>query len=637
MAGVEDAGVLDTAEMLRRLVNSVEQVPSASCFCKPYKKQFRCLSRQIKLFAPMLDEVWEKRASIPEDALKTLAPLAAAIGFAWELLRFGNEGSKLYMVLERYRIIERLMNVTARLEHALDIVSFNKLGLTHFVTEQVDLVHGQFKRAKCHTVDSDLGLYNDLRSIYNSMPDTDPDIINRVVENLQLLNISEFTQESAALHELVVSNGGAVPEKNLERMSMLLKKLKDYVLTQNYEAENPPCHSIPVSTISIPDDFRCAISLELMKDPVIVSTGQTYERRSIKKWIEDGHDTCPKTRLRLANRSLIPNIVLRSLISHWSETNGLPKYPYVSSKPASFCLSKEHEYVADLILKLSSHCLEKQRSAAAELRRLTKGSSINRRCVAAAGAVPLLVTLLSKSDLSTQVHAVTALLNISILEENRELIVSSGAVPGIVCLLKNGNMEARRNAAATLFILSSVNENRILIGCESDAIQGLISLLREGGLEEKKDAASAIFTLCSYRGNKSKAVRAGVVPILVDLLMNPEALMTGIPLAMLSSFSSHRDGNAAICEVLPIPLLVKHIKSGSPQNCTNAVAILLELCVGKQRQICLAKVHECGVMPALQNLAVSGTDRAKRKAAELIECLNRFMDQQIQALCQIRV
>ena len=68
---------------------------------------------------------------------------------------------------------------------------------------------------------------------------------------------------------------------------MLLKKIKDFVQIENLVKDdnlggkgifskvyglgtNEKSHQAPV----IPDDFRCPISLELMKDPVIVSTGQ---------------------------------------------------------------------------------------------------------------------------------------------------------------------------------------------------------------------------------------------------------------------------------------------------------------------------------------------------------------------------
>jgi U-box domain len=91
-----------------------------------------------------------------------------------------------------------------------------------------------------------------------------------------LKSLDDIKKESMAVHELVISSGGN-PDDRLEEMSYLLKKLKDFVLSENPVAEIPATsksgsvkHRSPV----IPDEFRCPISLELMQDPVIVSTGQ---------------------------------------------------------------------------------------------------------------------------------------------------------------------------------------------------------------------------------------------------------------------------------------------------------------------------------------------------------------------------
>ena len=46
--------------------------------------------------------------------------------------------------------------------------------------------------------------------------------------------------------------------------------------------------------------FRCPISLEVMRDPVTLSTGQTYERGAIRRWLAAGNSTCPITRKPLA-------------------------------------------------------------------------------------------------------------------------------------------------------------------------------------------------------------------------------------------------------------------------------------------------------------------------------------------------
>lgn len=148
---------------------------------------------------------------------------------------------------------------------------------------QVELVLSQFKRAKGKVDTPDIGLYEDLVSLHNMkcVDATDSAVIRRVAEKLQLLGIGDLTQESLALHEMVLASGGD-PGENIEKMSNLLKKIKDFVQTENPKLDALPkdkSNELGASNINtksplIPDDFRCPISLELMKDPVIVSTGQ---------------------------------------------------------------------------------------------------------------------------------------------------------------------------------------------------------------------------------------------------------------------------------------------------------------------------------------------------------------------------
>ncbi|KAJ4871784.1 U-box domain-containing protein 45 [Raphanus sativus] len=65
------------------------------------------------------------------------------------------------------------------------------------------------------------------------------------------------------------------------------------------------------------------ISLQLMYDPVIIASGQTYERLCIEKWFSDGHSTCPKTQQQLSHLCLTPNYCVKALISSWCEQNGV--------------------------------------------------------------------------------------------------------------------------------------------------------------------------------------------------------------------------------------------------------------------------------------------------------------------------
>lgn len=135
-------------------------------------------------------------------------------------------------------------------------------------------MHAQFKRAKERKESFDPQLKMDL-NVAEKEKEPDSATLKRISEQLQLKTINDLKKESLAFHELVIASGGD-PGESFERMSLILKKLKDCVLTQNPVDDTSKGEQSLVKHRSpvIPDDFRCPISLELMKDPVIVSTGQ---------------------------------------------------------------------------------------------------------------------------------------------------------------------------------------------------------------------------------------------------------------------------------------------------------------------------------------------------------------------------
>ena len=44
---------------------------------------------------------------------------------------------------------------------------------------------------------------------------------------------------------------------------------------------------------TIPANYLCPITVQIMFDPVIAEDGCTYEREAIEKWFNNGHDTSP--------------------------------------------------------------------------------------------------------------------------------------------------------------------------------------------------------------------------------------------------------------------------------------------------------------------------------------------------------
>ncbi|GAA0158048.1 ubiquitin-protein ligase [Lithospermum erythrorhizon] len=615
--GSKEILVSEVGELIKE-ISGLGECNSAS------KKMYSSLVRRIKLLSPLFEELRDIQDHLQDDVVYGLDLLRLALLSALDLLKSIHQTSKLYQALQIDKMAPKFHLVTEQIEDALVHIPYNTLNVSEEVREQIELVHAQFKRAKERMDSLDLQLVMDL-AVVQRENDLEVSIFKRLSEKLHLRTIEDLKKESLAIHNMVISSGGT-PEDFFETMSFLLRKLKDYIMSENpvldapeYE-KNLSRHRSPV----IPDDFRCPISLELMKDPVIVSTGQTYERSCIQKWLDAGHKTCPKTQQTLVHTALTPNYVLKSLIALWCENNGveLPKKEgdTRNRKTGSSGSDCDKAAMDTLLQKLANGNPEQQRAAAGELRLLAKRNADNRVCIAEAGAIPLLVELLSSPDSRTQEHAVTALLNLSINESNKGTIVNAGAIPDIVEVLKNGSTEARENAAATLFSLSVLDENKVAIGA-AGAIPPLIDLLCQGSPRGKKDAATAIFNLSIYQGNKVRAVRAGIVPPLIRLLKDHGGGMMDEALAILAIIAGHSEGKQAIGQAEPIPVLIELMRTGSPRNRENAASVLWSLCTGDSQFLNIAREHRAEEV--LKQLSDSGTDRAKRKAVNVLELLQR--------------
>ncbi|EFJ33129.1 ubiquitin-protein ligase, PUB12 [Selaginella moellendorffii] len=621
-----------SAEELIKVVNAVAWIGGRT---KLYKRECSQLVRRLRLMLPLLEEIRElKHHSLPDDAVTGL--LTATLN-AKQLVSLCQAGPKLYLVLERETLTKRFLEIARLLAGSLDHLSLEKLDVSDEVCEQVQLLHSQLKRAKICANTLEARLHDDLLSVISGTPEeVDQSALRRLAEGLNLKTSAEVRKESQAFHKVKGENG---IDERVKRALQLLSSIQTPDNTAAPEDLSSQMARTDASTLAvIPDDFRCPISLELMKDPVIVATGQvrfhTYERASIQKWLDTGHKTCPKTQQVLPHQVLTSNFVLKSLISQWCESNGVdfPQRMGTSRKScaAENSSSPERATIDGLVQKLASGQPDLQKAAAGEIRLLAKKSAENRDCIAEAGALRHLVNLLATKDLRTQEHAVTALLNLSINDNNKGPIVMLGAIDPIVEVLKSGSMEARENAAATLFSLSVVDENKITIGA-SGAIPALVELLRDGSARGKKDAATALFNLSIYQSNKARAVRSGVVPHLMDLLVNQSMAMVDESLTILAILATHPEGRLAIGQSGAVPVLVELIKTGSPRNRENAAALLYALGVNDSSHLVAAL--ELGAAEALAELSQNGTARARRKANALLELSSKHQHQQQHHRC----
>lgn len=287
----------------------------------------------------------------------------------------------------------------------------------------------------------------------------------------------------------------------------------------------------------------------------------------------------------------------------------VPKIVMSSSTETTTALSEVETHVNKLIEESKSTSLDSQRNACSELRFLARHSMENPIVMADCGAIVPLVNLLGSTDNKIQESAVTALLNLSIDDNNKSAIANAGAIELLMHVLETGTPEAKENSAATLFSISVVEDNKAKIG-RAGVIKPLVDLLGNGTPRGKRDAATALFNLSILHENKTRILEAGAVKHLVAL-MDPAAGMVDKAVAVLSNLATTAEGKQAIGTEEGIPGLVEVVELGSARGKENAAAALLQLCTSSNL-FCNVVIQE-GAIPPLKALLHSGTSRAKEK------------------------
>ena len=67
---------------------------------------------------------------------------------------------------------------------------------------------------------------------------------------------------------------------------------------------------------SVPPEYICPITSDVMKDPVVADDGNSYERAAIERWFQS-HSTSPLTNVVLVSNKIVPNRALKSLIDSY--------------------------------------------------------------------------------------------------------------------------------------------------------------------------------------------------------------------------------------------------------------------------------------------------------------------------------
>ncbi|XP_024392890.1 U-box domain-containing protein 1 [Physcomitrium patens] len=652
--------VTPSAKTLVKALMSLKRTLSSAG--KPTVCQCRNASnvvRRIELLATLFEEIEVSDRPFPPSAVISLRELYRLMQRTYMLLEECREISRFWLLMEQGTYAQYFYEITQSLGKILSSIPLELLDLSEEVMEQTELVRAQAIRARFVQSPAEVQLREDVVNMLKLVEREEtpqPSQLKCLFNVLYLLNAANCETEIHKLEEISTEESRLQDLNIQDRVAGLISFVRygKYVLYsgefEGVEDEVSRVHSrsrrdenrSEVSTsesdksaamVVPPIEYLCSITLDLMRDPVIVATGQTYERSSITRWIHAGHSTCPKTRQKLAHLDLITNYALKSLISQWCEDNNV-EFENGTQKDNGKGVRVQRIHnsggnleatklaVTFLVQKLATgnECIQKQ--VVRELRLLSKSGEENRICIAEAGAIPHLLPLLSSSDVKTQEHTITTVLNLSTVEDNRRVIVAADALDLVIEVLKSGHtMEAQENAAALLFSLSSNDEVKVQIGSKLDAIPSLVTLLREGSMHRgKRDAVNALMNLARYHGNKAKIIEAGAVPFLVAFFRDESPSTLDSCAALLALLASHPEGVDAMFNANAISMYVPLLQHGSPKGREYAISILLAMCQSQDKKV-IDEVfqHLNEIVPYLYNLLSIGTLRAKRKVAPLLK------------------
>lgn len=392
----------------------------------------------------------------------------------------------------------------------------------------------------------------------------------------------------------------------------------------------------------VPSQFQCPITLEVMKDPVTLASGQTYERGSIQRWFRTGKKTCPTTRQELRKPELIPNLTLQNCILGWQNTvtvtsieaNAQTKVP---TSPRLLTDRHVKRMLDDI--RAGTDTVETLRL----MRTMAKATDRNRKMIVDGGAMPLLGLILSSYSLASDdsdkggsqensescEEALGVMAALSSNEDIKQAIgqaVGLRNLPILSSLLRKGSLDAKMNAVIVLECLVMDDDALLEVATVDGLLPGVVGVLNDDSetLPKARTAVlRALYAICLPKKNRSVVVEIGAVNRLIELLPGARRPVVEGVMAILDLLARCSQGKLALCDhALSVPLIVKAIISQSSIVTEHAVKVLhsVLLFTGNPLVHCQAMKH--GIMRQLL-LVIQGESEqsTKQKAQEILKFL----------------
>ncbi|XP_048442360.1 E3 ubiquitin-protein ligase PUB23-like [Pyrus x bretschneideri] len=381
-----------------------------------------------------------------------------------------------------------------------------------------------------------------------------------------------------------------------------------------------------------PYHFRCPISMELMKDPVTISTGVTYERNNIEKWFFSyKKKTCPATMQSVENFDMIPNHTLKRLIVAW-QTKEDAKKAICSTSSTPRPSNKHDEIQAHLNTIVSSpfkvNSIKKLRSII-EIDDETKNDFIR------SNGVEVLVQildqiLLESSDFTTFracEEALCILHQLPILEEGKtfKLLSKQESTRSMAIMLQRGSAEARlhtitifKKMAKTQYDWSFVVQDQGI-----DFFKSLLELVSDEICSKASSCALEVLIeiLTASKKNRLRAIEAGAVCVLIELLPDSNRSKCEKMLQVIKLLCERAEGRQALVEhglgIVSISKKMLHVSNAATKI---GVKIIWLICNFHPTERVLEEMLICGPVKKLVALLhMDGRSSTKDKVVKIFK------------------
>ncbi|VAI28890.1 unnamed protein product [Triticum turgidum subsp. durum] len=212
------------------------------------------------------------------------------------------------------------------------------------------------------------------------------------------------------------------------------------------------------------ESFLCPLTKQIMRDPVTLESGATFEREAILKWFKESDSSgrslvCPITRKELSSTELNPSIALRNTIDEWMHRNEAAKLDVARKSLTSE--NSEHD-----TLQALEYVVE-----------ICQRSRSSRHVVRKLGLISLISELLKNSSTKVRQKALESLCFVAKDDnDNKDEIAAGDNIRTIVKFLSHGHVQEKEQAASLLYELSQYKPLSEKIGSVPGAILILVGL-----------------------------------------------------------------------------------------------------------------------------------------------------------------